>query len=178
MKGRLADLSFSLDGKQRLTIELDADFRTEYDELKDTDIEVTVKKYRQKRSLDANAYAWVLMDKIAAKRGISKTEVYRHAIKEIGGVSEVVCVQNKAVDMMRRIWSGKGIGWQVDVLDSKIQGCKTLVLYYGSSEYDTKQMSALIDSLVQDAQAIGIETKAPEELQSLLEQYERNYSNA
>ena len=174
MTGRLIELGLSLDGKQRLTVELDADFRTEFDELKDEPVEVSVKKHRKKRSLDANAYAWVLIDKIAEKRGLTKTEVYRQAIKEVGGVSEFCCVQNKAVRALEQIWTNKGLGWQVDEMESKIPGCTTLVLYMGSSEYDTKQMSALIDSLVQDAHSIGITTKTDEEINSLLEQYERN----
>lgn len=173
MKGRLVELGFSMEGKQRLTLELDADFRSEYEELKDGDIDISVKKYRKKRSLDANAYCWVLVDKIAQKRGMDKTEVYRHAIKEIGGVSEAVCIQNRAVMAMKQLWKKNGLGWQVDELPSKIPGCTTLILYKGSSEYDTKQMSTLIDSLVQDAQSIGIETKSQEEINSLIEQYER-----
>ena len=45
---------------------------------------VEVKQYRKKRSLDANAYCWVLIDKLAEKLNVSKTEVYRREIKEIG----------------------------------------------------------------------------------------------
>ena len=156
-----------------MTVELDADFRSEFDELHDTEVDVTIKKHRNKRSLDANAYAWVLIDKIAAKRSMSKAEVYRNAIKDIGGVSDVVCIQNKAKQTMIDIWTRNGIGWQAEEMESKIPGCTNLVLYKGSSVYDTKQMSALIDSLVQDAKAIGIETRPQEEIESLLKEYER-----
>lgn len=169
---RLLDLSIGLNGKQRLTIELDADYRAEFDELKDTDVDVTIKKHRNRRSLDANAYCWVLVDKIAAKRNMSKTEVYRNAIRDIGGVSEIICCQNNAVRALEDIWRRNGIGWQVEEMNSKIPGCTNLVLYRGSSVYDTKQMSALIDSLVQDAQALGIETKTQEEIDSLLKEYD------
>ena len=170
-KGRLLDLTVSLDGKQRLTIELDADFRAEYEELREADIDLTIKKHRHRRSRGANAYAWVLIDRIAEKTRRSKTEVYRNAIRDIGGVSEVVCCQNKAVQAMTELWKRNGIGWQVEELDSKIPGCTNLVLYKGSSVYDTKQMAQLIDSLVQDAKAIGIETRSPNEIRSLLEEY-------
>lgn len=155
-----------------MTLELDADFREQFDELKDVDVEVTIKKFRKRRSLDANAYAWVLIDKIAAKRNMSKTDVYRHAIREIGGVSDVVCIQNRAAEKLKELWRRNGIGWQVEEMESKIPGCVNLVLYKGSSVYDTKQMTALIDSLVQDAQSIGIETRSPEEIESLLRSYE------
>jgi hypothetical protein len=172
MRGRLVDLSFSLNGKQRLTIELDDDFRKSYAELHDSDVRIKITKYRKRRSLDANAYCWVLIDKIAQATGVDKTTVYREAIKEIGGVSDIVCVQNDAVDKLREGWQAHGLGWQTDVMPSKIEGCTNVVLYYGSSTYDTKQMSALIDSLVQEAQALGIETLPPAEIARLNSQWE------
>lgn len=170
---RLLDLSMGMNGRQRLTIELDSDFRSEFDELHDTEVDVKVTKHRVKRSLDANAYAWVLVDKIAQKRRMSKAEVYRNAIREIGGVSEVVCIQNRAVKTMKDVWTRNGIGWQVEEMESKIEGCTNLILYKGSSVYDSRQMSALIDSLVQDAKSIGIETRPQWEIDSLLKEYDK-----
>ena len=75
MKGRLVDLSFGLNHKQRVTIELDGDFRRNFDELKDFDVNVEIKKYRRKRSLDANAYFHVLVNKIAEAQGLGEEEV-------------------------------------------------------------------------------------------------------
>lgn len=171
MKGRLLDLSFTLNGKQRLVIELDDDFRKDFAGLKEHDVSIEVKRWRKKRSLDANAYAWVLMDKIAQATGVPKTEVYRQAIREIGGVSDIVAVPDNAVDKFREGWSKQGIGWQTEILDSK-PGYKRIVVYYGSSTYDTQQMAALIDSLVQEAQALGIETLPPAEIARLNSQWE------
>jgi hypothetical protein len=166
MKGRLLDLSFTLNGKQRLVIELDDDFRKDFAGLKEHDVSIEVKRWRKKRSLDANAYAWVLMDKIAQATGVSKTEVYRKVIREIGGVSDIVAVRDEAVDKFREGWEKQGLGWQTEILDSK-PGYKRVIVYYGSSTYDTQQMAALIDSLVQEAQALGIETLPPHEIARL-----------
>lgn len=163
MRGRLVDLSFGLNRKQRITIELEGDFRDKFDKLKDADIKVEIKKYRDKRSLEANAYAWQLMDKIAEETGIDKTTIYRNAIKEIGGVSDIIAVTDNAVDKFRANWSEQGLGNQTDIVGSR-EGYKLVKVYYGSSTYNTKQMSALIDSLVQDAQALGIETATPDQL--------------
>lgn len=168
MRGRLLDLSASLSGKQRLTVELDVDFRNDFDELHDSDVEVSVKKFRQRRSLDANAYAWVLIDKIAARMKIDKAQVYRDHIRRIGGVTETVCVQEKAVSRLRQAWHRNGLGWQTETFPSKIDGCVNVILFYGSSTYDTAQMSSLIDSLVETCKAIGIETMPPNELESLI----------
>lgn len=164
MKGRLVDFSFGINRKQRITIELDGDFRNEFDRLKDFDVKVTIKKYRKRRSKDANAYAWVLMDAIAAELSVDKNEVYQNAIRNIGGVSEVVCVLNDAVDNLRRGWESHGLGWQTETFQSKLPGCTNVILYYGSSAYDTKQMSLLIDHLVQEAQELGIQTETPEQI--------------
>ena len=126
---------------------------------------------RKKRSLDANSYLWVLLDRLSAEVGVPKEELYQHQIKQIGGVSDIVCIQNKALDKFRREWEGKGIGWQTEELPSKIEGCTNVIVYYGSSAFDTHQMARLIDSVVQECQELGIETKPEEEIKSLLNQW-------
>ena len=125
-------------------------------------------KTKKRRNLDANAYAWVLVDKIAAAVRLPKEEVYQNAIKGIGGVSDIVCVKDVAVDKLRQNWSRNGLGWQTETMPSKIAGCTNVVLYYGSSAYDTRQMSTLIDRLIQDAKALDIETLPPDRLDAML----------
>jgi len=168
MRGRLIDLSMGLNRRQRVTIEIDRDFREDFDRLKDADLDVEIKKHRNRRSLSANAYAWVLIDKIAEAMSVDKEKIYRDAIRNIGGVSEIVCIKNSALNKLRTSWAAHGVGWQTEVLNSKIPGCTNVILYFGSSTYDTKQMSLLIDHLVQDAKALGIETMTPNELQRLI----------
>ena len=130
-----------------------------------------INRIRKKRSLDANAYCFVLLDKLSADLQTPKEELYRRYVQEIGGVSETVCVPNKAVDKLVSVWESRGLGWQTDTFPSKLEGCTNVILYYGSSVYDTKQMSRLIDSIVQDCVAIGIETKSEEEINSLLNEW-------
>lgn len=177
MRGQLVDLSLSMGGKQRVTLELDEDFREAFDKLRDTPVEVTIKRHRARRSLDANAYAWVLIDRLAEELGLRKEEVYRRAIKGIGGVSQTVCVKECATDAICSAWCKNGVGWQAERFPSKLPGCVNVTLYFGSSTYDTRQMSALIDSLIEDCKAVGIEIKSPAEIESLLEQFERSSSH-
>ena len=172
MTGRLRDLTRNLDGTWNLTVTVDQDCRGMFDDLRDKDIDVEVKKHRHRRSLDANAYCWTLISKIAAKMSIDKVEVYREAIRSIGGVSQIVCVKDKAAGTLCRMWNSRGIGWQSEVLPSKIPGCANVVLHWGSSEYDSAQMSLLIDHVVQDAKGLGIETLTPRELEGMLSQWE------
>lgn len=171
MIGKLKDLTMNRDGTQNITITLQADFRDEFDELSNGEVTVDIKKLNRKRSLDLNAYCWVIIDKISEKTKIKKTEVYRNAIRDIGGVSTIVCVEDKAVDTLCKNWSEHGIGWLTEKSKSKIPGCTNVTLWYGSSVYNVKQMNILVDSLIQDAEDLGIPTMTPEETDKLLRQW-------
>lgn len=133
--------------------------------------DVEIKEHRERRSLDANAYFWVLADRLAEKTGIPKTDIYRSYIREIGGNNETVCIQDKGVDKLRREWERNGDGWLTSTMPSKLPGCTNVVLYYGSSTYDTAQMSRLIDMAVQDCQEQGIETLPPDKLAGMMEEW-------
>lgn len=148
------------------------DFKLMMDELNDKTLSIEVKPYRAKRSLDANAYAWVLLDKLSEKLKISKVEIYQKLIRDVGGVSETVCVKNEAVERLCEGWSKNGIGWVTDTFPSKIGGCTNVVLYYGSSTYDKAQMQRLTELIVNECEAQGIETRTPDELANLLSLWE------
>ena len=139
--------------------------------IKDKLYDLCIKEHREKRSLDANAYAWVLMDKIAEATNIPKEDVYREMIRNIGGNTDTVCVKAEAADKMRSSWSRNGLGWITDTMPSKLPGCVNVILYYGSSTYDKVQMSRLIDNLVADCKALGIETMTPDKLDLLKEEW-------
>ena len=132
---------------------------------------IEAKPERKRRSLDANAYLWVLLDHLSAALRTPKIELYRRLIPDIGGNCQVVCVQDKAVDKLRDGWEHNGLGWLTDTTPSKLEGCTNVILYYGSSTYDTAQMSRLIDMVISECKAQGIETMRPEEL-SRLEGYD------
>lgn len=171
--GRLTNIALSYaTGKPLLTIEADGNVQSlhqMFDDLKASErLSFKVGKFRRQRSLDANAYCWLLIGKIAEKTGVSNTDIYRAAIKEIGGNSDIVCVKSEAVDALCNGWTRNGLGWQTDTMPSKIDGCTNVILYYGSSTYDVAQMSRLINIIVQDCAELGVETRSPEEIESLL----------
>jgi hypothetical protein len=174
--GRIVNMFISYaTGKPLLTLECDEHpqrLEEMITELRAADsLSVKLSKHKKKRSLDANAYCFVLIGKIAEKTNVPKEEVYRAAIKDIGGNYDVVCVQDKAVETLCDTWKKNGLGWQTDTMPSKIEGCTNVILYYGSSTYDTKTMSRLIDNIVQDCKALGIETMTPAELSRLKESW-------
>ena len=121
----------------------------------------------EKRSRTANAYAWVLITKLAEVLNYPKEEIYRRAVSEIGGKSTVMSLRTNAVNDFRRAFVNGHIGRNVEILHSDAE--KTdLLITYGSSDFDRKQMSQLIDNLVQDCLAVGIETKDQNYINSLL----------
>ena len=128
-----------------------------------------LKEHREKRSLDANAYAWVLLGKLAAKLNLPKEEVYRQIIRDVGDNYEILPIRDEAVDKWISAWEEKGIGWCCDVLGkSKLGGYTTVRAYYGSSTDDSKQMSDFISLIVQECEEQDIETATPRELSLLL----------
>ena len=174
MKARLLELNVSpFGGKQKLTLELEGDFGPQYIELQGKELEFEIKEFHEKRSRNANAYAWTLIGKLAGKLNLTPKEIYREYIKDVGDNYTVVCVKNEAVRSLREGWENNGIGWTSGLLDSKIPGCTNVVLFFGSSTYDTKQMSRLIDMIVADCKENGIETENPENIKSLIERWEK-----
>ena len=177
LTGKIQNLAIDFkSGKPVLTLEINEKNAVGkcFDELRNVEkIAVKIDKWRAKRSLDAYAYCWVLITKLAEKLNITKEEIYRDAIRDIGGNSEIVCVKSKAVEKLCKGWNKNGIGWQTETFPSKINGCTNVILYYGSSTYDTKQMTALIENIIEDCKAQGIETRTPSDIAAMLELWGR-----
>lgn len=135
MKARLHDLSLARDGGYLLTIATRENIGPLFDELHETDVDVTVKKHREKRSLDANAMCWKICTDIANAVGTTKEDVYRNAIKSVG-VYTPLPIRDEAVEAFQRNWESRGTVWILDVVDdSKLQGYKLCFAYFGSSTY-------------------------------------------
>jgi len=135
-------------------------------------IDVDIQQHRKRRSMDANAYCWVLCQKIAEVVGATKEEIYQKAVRDVGQF-EIVPIREDALEKWLHNWSAKGIGWFAEVEgESKIDGYYRVICYYGSSTYDSREMSVLIEALVQEARELGIETMPEAELQSLINEWE------
>ena len=123
---------------------------------------------RTKRSLDANAYFWVLVGKIADKLRASKDEIYFEMLKKYG--QSITVTVRAGVDLSRAGFK------YYELFKDGISAGKPFVAYrvfIGSSQYDTREMSVLIDGVVQEAKELGIETLTPLELAEILGRYEQ-----
>ena len=158
--------------KKSDTVRVIAELASYIDSLKDDkEYKLEVKELKEKRSLSANAYAWLLLDKLAEKLRIGKTEIYRTFIKDVGGNSEIICIQDKALGHFREIWEQGHIGRFTEVMPSKLEGCTNVIVYYGSSDFDTADMSRLIELIVAECKGNDIPTYDQEELDRLCEEW-------
>lgn len=170
-KGRIVDVSKDWkSGKFRLTFEVDRDVSGELDALRD-DLRIKAVKWRNKRSLNANAYFHVLIGKIAGAVHSSTTEVHNKMICRYGQ-PEIM------EDRLLTVILLDSIPWEkLDYIHLKptsatrtLDDGKLYRVYYvmrGSHTYDTKEMSVLIDGTVSEAQELGIETLTPDELERM-----------
>jgi hypothetical protein len=102
---------------------------------------------------------------------IPKEDIYRRAIREVGSYTPFP-IKEDAVDRFSEIWKSKGVGWFIDIVDdSKLDGYKLIFAYHGSSSYDVKEMTRLIDSLIQDAKAVGVDVLSEAERTLLLQEW-------
>lgn len=167
MRARIVDFALSFNRKQRLTLELEGDFRGQYDKLRDKDLDVTIKKWNDHPTLTANAYLWVLITKIGDALRMSKEDVYLDMLKAYGQGGAVSVEERFVEDFKRTYKYSERLG------ESELNG-KTFVhfrFWVGSSEYDKEEFSILLDGVVQEAKNLGIETMDTENLKSLMEAY-------
>jgi hypothetical protein len=139
------------------------------DNKKDRPYVADLKEYRERRSLDANAYAWQLLGKLSAVLRLSPEEIYRQYIPDVGGNFTIVPILREAVDDFCTAWcEGHDGRVAVDMGPCRrTEGYNNVRLYLGSSDYDTAQMSRLIDMIIEDCKLQGIETMTPFELERL-----------
>lgn len=130
---------------------------------------VEIKPQRIRRSLDANAYMWVILAKMAAVLHTTKDELYLHVLEDYGQFTHIV-VPPGAVERMTKAWrTVRNLG---PVYVGGRKGVQ-LQVYYGSSGYSTAEMATLIDGVVDEAKGIGVETLTPDELARMKSEWGR-----
>lgn len=188
LTGSISDMSLDFKtGKPRLTFLINErrDAEVLYDDWHAVEkLSIKIDKYRKSRSLNANSYFWHLCSELADKlsgEGVkcTKEDIYRKIIKESGVYKDWENVSPTDAKTLRTAWEMLGTGWITEQVDYMPDGENIIVrTYYGSSQYNTKQMSRLIDNIVQECEAQGIPTKTPNEIANLLslwgEEYEKH----
>lgn len=148
----------------------DSNVLTLIENLPEKDVDIEIKPHKEKRSLDANGYYWSLVGKISRETGEASSEIYRRHVHQVGKY-DAVCVTDKAVDQFCKNWESNGLGWIAEKFDSKMPNCTNVRCFPGSSQYDTKEMTNLINLCIDDCKALNIDTATPEEQARMLAEW-------
>ena len=133
--------------------------------------EIEVK--RKKRSKNANSYFWELLQKLCFEMNVDLIEEYRKRVKELG-ICQTFELDNKNLATFEHLWNERGIAWFTEKVE---QGANKTIInaYYGSSSYNSKQFSKLLDNLIQDCRSVGIQTLEDLEIEELIRsEYDRS----
>lgn len=139
------------------------------DQDKDKLFDIT--EHKQKRSLNANAMLWSCLGEIANALNTDKWEVYLQMLKRYGKYT-YICVKPSVVESVKKQWR------ECEVLgDIEINGQKAIQMlcYFGSSTYDSKEFSVLLNGVISEMEEMGLATPESEELERIMEQWAKNY---
>lgn len=151
-------------GKLLITFEMDS-VPTDLADLREQTLDITAKRHRNRRSKNANALLWSCIGKIAAAVLADKWDVYLKMLKRYGEFT-YVCVKPNAVEMLKRQWREcEELGPIMVNGTPAVQ----MLCYYGSSTYNTKQFTVLLDGVISEMEEMGLETPSQEELKRSIE---------
>lgn len=164
MRARLKDLSFSREGEQILTLSTKEDFRERFDELKDADLTVEIKRYRKKRSLDANGLYWSAITKLAQKLNVSNAYLHNAMLRQYGQpeffgekVAYIMLPDTDETEdkvMSAETYHVKPTSQTKDGKDGVTY--RAYMLMRGSSTYNSEEFSRLLSGLLESCETAGI----------------------
>lgn len=171
MKGRIVDYLFIRNGKGRLTLDLDEDFRHQWDKLHDKDVDISIKKYSEPRTLRANAYLWTLITEIGNALRQDKEDVYVDMLKQYGQGGAIAVQGKYALQFERTNKYTEFLGM------SELNGKNWwhYRFWVGSHEYNREEFSILLEGVLQEARQLGIDIRPREEIEAMLNDMEENH---
>lgn len=138
-------------------------------------LSISAKKFRQKRSIDANALLWSCLGKIANSMTppVDKWEIYLQMLKRYGKFT-YICVKPNVVDAVKAQWRECE---EIGMVNINGQEAVQMLCYFGSSTYNTKEFSTLLDGVISEMKQMNLEVPASEDMRKALEQWERMQAN-
>lgn len=155
-------------GKWLLTFET-VELPDIFDKTRDKDLNLEIKQHRNHRSKDANALLWECIGRLAMALRADKWDIYLLMLRRYGQYTYIVVPPN-AVEMVARQWR------ECEVIgDININGRDgvQMLCYYGSSTYDTKQFSILLDGVISEMKEIGLTAPTSEDMRRSIEEWEK-----
>ena len=182
-KGRLIRFSEDFFNKRKqITFELENVSQTAIEEIRDMDLTITAKKHRKKRSLDANAYYWQLISKLADKLEVSNAYMHNVTLRRYGQFEDVdgkliyIVIPDGENGEMKALEAESYHIKPTSQVKTGADGLmyRTHIMLRGSSTYNTKEMSRLISGLITDCKEQGIDTMPPDDFKRMMDMYDQN----
>ena len=137
------------------------------DKFEPNKFELIIEKRKKKRSLDANAALWEMLTKMAAVLRTTKDELYLEMLDRYGVFTHIV-VKPNVVERVISEW--KTVRELGEVTINGKTGIQ-LQCFFGSSTYDSKEFSVLLDGVISEAKEIGVPFISSEEKARMLEEW-------
>lgn len=130
-------------------------------------LSIEIKKYRKKRSLDANGLLWHCIGEIASVLRTDKWDIYLQMLKRYGKYT-YICVKPAVVEAVKANWRESEVIGEIDINGTK---AVQMLCYFGSSTYDSKEFSILLDGVISEMRELGIQPPPTEDMKRALEQW-------
>lgn len=186
MEVKARENSISIDyrtGKRLVTFLLDSCDDKSLETFKDKDLRLTVKVWREKRSLDANAYYWVLLGKLAGKLGLTTSELHNLMLRSYGQ-PEIMCdmfvkielPDTPEAEMTARMAETYHLKPTSETVLTGDGTKRVWVMMRGSHTYDSAEFSQLLNGLIEECKFQGIETMTPIEIEMMMAAYKEAHN--
>lgn len=159
--GKIDDLRQEFPSRETLITIRTSALPEELENLKDAELDIDVKKHRKKRSLDANAMLWACLGDIAKAIRSDSWSVYLYML-ELYGEYEYILVRPEAVEKLKKLWRTVKVVGESD-------GMTEVLCFFGSSTYNSKQFSRLLDGVVSEMREMSIPVPPSEDMKAIIE---------
>lgn len=174
LKGKIENLYRDFkSGRWNILFSLDSlppNCEDEFNTLLGAMLDIKVNKHREKRSLNANALLWKCLGEMAQATGDDKWDVYLQMLKKYGKFT-YICVKPNVVEAMKKQWRECEEIGEIDIHGTK---AVQMLCYFGSSTYDSKEFSVLLDGVISEMQQMGLTLPMPEYVEKALIEWEKH----
>ena len=132
-------------------------------------LSIEIKKYRKKRSLDANGMLWACIGEIASILRADKWDIYLQMLKRYGKYT-YICVKPAVVEAVKAQWRECEEIGKVDINGTE---AVQMLCYFGSSTLDSREFSVLLDGVISEMRELGIQPPPTEDMKRVLEQWQK-----
>ena len=181
-KGKFHSASRDVDGNLILSFRCYEEKKAlpELANIKEVDtLVIAANKPKLKRSLSMNGYYWTLIGQLASKMRISTSRCHNIMLRRYGTLENVD--GESIVAFIPDTDKAENEALEAETYHLKPTSATKVFndgenyrMYYvlkGSSQYDTKEMSTLINGIVDECNHVGIPTATPAEIAEMMKHY-------